>query len=347
MTSETDGREFAEAVDGLAPVAVRAAASLRIADHIVDGHADLHALAGRTGTDPAVLAKLLRFLASRGVFAEPAPGRFALTALSVGLLDNHPSGLRRLLDSTGIGARMDRAIASLDLALRTGRSPYAEVHGAPFYEDLAATHGSSFDQIRAQHAESFASELASSYPWPASGHVVDIGGGTCAVIEALLSAHPGMSATLLDLPATVAAGMTRIDQAGLSARCSPAPGSFFEPVPPGADVYLLVNVLHNWNDEDATAILRNCAAASHAETAILIVERLTDAGDPRTMSSMDLRTFLLAGGQERSFGEFRRLAGDAGLTVTESTSIPSGLRILKCQPAPSHPAGASGSPDPG
>jgi 2,7-dihydroxy-5-methyl-1-naphthoate 7-O-methyltransferase len=331
MTSEIEARDFAEAVDGLAPVAVRAAASLRIADHIVDGTADLHALAECSGSDPAVLAKLMRFLVCRGVFAEPEPSRFALTALSVGLLDNHPSGLRRLLDSTGIGAKMDRAIAGLDLALRTGRSPYAALHGAPFYQDLARTHvhGSSFDQIRAQHAESFASELAANYDWPPSGHVVDVGGGTGAVVAALLSTYPGMSATLLDMPDTVTAGMRRIDQTGLSARCSPAPGSFFEPLPPGADIYLLVNVLHNWNDEDATIILRNCASASHAETATLIIERLTDSDDARTMSSMDLRMFLIVGGQERSAEEFSRLAGAAGLTITKKTSLPSGLRILK------------------
>lgn len=331
MTSQDQAHEFAEAVDGLAPLAVRAAATLRLADHIHAGHTDLHALAGRTGTDPHALHKLLRFLTSRGVFTDPGPDQFALTPLSATLLDEHPSGLRRWLDRGGIGARMDHALAHLDTALRTGRCPYTDVHGTGFYDDLAAaTPDNTFDQLRDQHADSFAHELATSHPWPTTGHLVDVGGGTGAVLEALLTAHPGLSATLLDRPETVTAGMQRLSRAGLASRCTAAPGSFFDPLPPRADIYLLVNVLHNWNDHHATTILQNCAAAAHPESTILIIERIADTGDARALTAMDLRMFLLTGGQERTLQQFHHLATDAYLTLTHTATIPSGLAILTC-----------------
>ncbi|MEV6973498.1 methyltransferase [Kitasatospora sp. NPDC093806] len=330
--SDDPAHQFAEAVSGLAPVALRAAATLRLADHILAGHDGLAALAERTGTDPDLLERLMRFLVCRGIFEEPRPGTYGLTGLAVTLLDGHPSRLRPWLDQDGIGARLDAATGGLLQALRTGRPPYRELHGRPFYEDLADhPAGITFDRLRGHHAESFATELVEAYPWPPDGHVVDLGGGTGVLSDALLSAYPRLRATSLDLPDAARAAGERSAAAGHGDRFTALAGSFFEPLPP-ADVYTLVNVLHNWDDADALRILRGCAGAAGSDTVVLVVERLLDQGDPYAMTAMDLGMFLFLGGRERTLDRYEELAATAGLARRATTETPGGLRVLSFVP---------------
>ncbi|MDN3259517.1 methyltransferase [Streptomyces sp. CSDS2] len=328
MNDVLAAHQFAEAVSGLAPVALRAAATLRLADHIIAGHDRLPALAEQAGADPDLLERLLRFLVCRQVFDEPRPGVYGLTGLSIALLDGHPSRLRSWLDQSGIGSHLDAATTNLLQALRTGRPPYAELHGKPFYEHLAShPAGVTFDGLRGNHAESFATELVKSYPWPADGHVVDLGAGTGVLLDALMSTCPRLRATLLDLPEAVRLATERLTAAGHGDRFTAMAASFFEPLPPG-DIYTLVNVLHNWSDDDAVRILRGCARAAAQDTLVLVVERLLDEGDPYAMTAMDLGMFLFVGGRERTLGHYQKLASAAGLAHVETTEVPSGLRIL-------------------
>ncbi|MEV0125838.1 methyltransferase [Streptomyces sp. NPDC050703] len=323
MTTET---EFSEAVSGLAPIALRTAATLRLADHIAAGHNTAALLAKRIGADPDVLGRVLSFLTARGVFSEPHTGAFALTSLSVTLLDGHPSQLRAWLDESGIGGRMDAAARALTDAVCTGRSPYLHTHGNTFYRDLAAhPTGPDFNTLRQTHAESFAKELADTFPWKHAQHVVDVGGGTGVFLEALMRRFPGLRTTLVDLPEAVGAATHRITAAGLAERFTAAPGDFFDPLQSGADVYTLVNVLHNWNDEQAALILRRCAEAAAEHGTVVVVERLTDSADQRVITSMDLRMFLLLSGRERSLEQLRATAEAAGLIYGQRLTTAVGL----------------------
>lgn len=339
MNDDLAAHQFAEAVSGLAPVALRSAATLRLADHIIAGHDRLPALAEQAGADPDLLERLMRFLVCRQVFDEPRPGVYGLTSLSVALLDGHPSRLRSWLDQSGIGAHLDAATTNLLQALHTGRPPYPELHGRPFYEHLAShAAGTPFDGLRGAHAESFAAELVKSYPWPADGHVVDLGGGTGALVDALMRAYPRLRATLLDLPDAVRLATERSTAAGHGDRFTAMAASFFEPLPSG-DVYTLVNVLHNWNDDDAVRILRNCARATAQDTFVLVVERLLDESDPYAMTAMDLGMFLFLGGRERTLGQYQQLASAAGLAHVETMETPTELRVLTFAPARGRPPG--------
>ncbi|WP_438297258.1 methyltransferase [Streptomyces sp. HUAS TT7] len=320
--------EFSEAVTGLGPTALRAAATLHLADHIAAGHDTVPGLADATKTDPDVLARLLRFLAARDVLAEPTPGTYSLTPLSATLLDGHPAHLRAWLDQDGIGARMDAAVHDLLRALRSGEPPYPRLHGRDYYADLADHQdGPAFDTLRHTHATGFAAELVDAHPWHQVRHVVDVGGGTGALVETLMRRFPGLHTTLVDLPDAVAAAVTRISAAGYGSRFTPAPGSFLDPLPTGADVYTLVNVLHNWDDDHAVQILRRCAATPNAT--VIVVERLADDTDPRAMTAMDLRMFLFLGGRERGREHFHRIAAAAGFSHVTTVSTPSGLALLK------------------
>jgi 2-polyprenyl-3-methyl-5-hydroxy-6-metoxy-1,4-benzoquinol methylase len=325
----TTDLEFSEAVSGLAPIVLRAAATLRLADHIAAGHDTVPNLAAHIAADPELLARVLRFLTARGVFDETGQDTYALTPLSVILLDGHPSQLRAWLDETGIGARMDDATRGLLNAIRTGQPQYTELHGNSYYEDLAEyAQGPNFDTLRHTHAESYVTELLQAHPWNNNEHVVDVGGGTGALLEALMRAHPRLRTTLVDLPDAVSAAAARLHTAGYGSRFTPAPGSFFDSLPPGADVYTLVNVLHNWNDEQATTILRRCAESCRPGSTVIVVERLTDETDPRVITSMDLRMFLFLGGKERCLDEFKSIAATAGLDCFSSATTRAGLRLL-------------------
>ncbi|MFJ6937935.1 methyltransferase [Streptomyces sp. NPDC101132] len=326
MTAEL---EFAEAASGLAPIALRAAATLRMADHIAAGHDTVLSLAERTGTDPDLLSRVLRFLACRGVFAEPRPGTYALTPLSLTLLKGHPSGLRDWLDASGAGARMDAAVGDLLGALRSGEPSYARLHGRPFYEDLALhSSGPAFDDLRHMHAESYVSDLMAAYPWDQARCMVDVGGGTGVLVEALMRTHSTLRTVLVDLPAAVAAATARITGAGFGNRFTPVSASFFDPLPAGADVYTLVNVVHNWNDERAAAILRRCAEAGREDSTFVIVERLVDQADTRAITAMDLRMFLFLGGKEQTAAQLRELASAADLAYQSTIETPPGLQLL-------------------
>lgn len=321
--------EFSEAVDGLAPIALRTAATLRLADHIAAGFDTAPRLADRIGADRDVLERLLRFLVARGVFSEPVPATYALTPLSVLLLDGHPARLRAWLDERGVGARMDQAVRALTEGVRTGRCPYDRVHGAAFYADLAAqSSGPSFDDLRQAHAESFADEIADAFPWDRAGHVVDVGGGTGTLPAVLLRRFPALHATLVDLPDAVAAATRRIATAGLNGRFTPSPGSYFDALPPRADVYILVNVLHNLGDERAGTLLRRCAQAAAPVGTVIVAERLADETDTRAITAMDLRAFLLLGGRERSLAQLTATAGAAGLVHERHTPLPCGLQLV-------------------
>ena len=279
MIEERDVEQFREAVYGVAPVALRAAVTLGVIDSIGEDAASTDGLARATGTAVIPLRKLLRVLAARGVLCQPAPDYFALTELGKTLVKDHPSGLREWLDSSGIGARMDRAIGRLEEALTTGQSPYREANGRDFYDDVARPdNGRSFDQIRSTHTQSYAAELANTYPWPEAGVVVDVGGGTGTTLAHVLRRQTALQGVLLDLPDAVATGIEQFDAAGLTDRFTPAPGDFFEYVPPGGHVYLLVNVLHNWSDEQAMIILRNCAQACAAEGGEVLIGLIADEG---------------------------------------------------------------------
>lgn len=324
--------EFEEAVDGLAPVAVRAAATLRVADHVAGGAVQLLPLAACVGAEPDLLRRLMRFLTCRGVFEEPEPDVYGLTDLSMTLLDGHPGRLRAWLDAGGIGSRMDRAVHGLLEAVRTGEPTYPRLYGRDFYADLADTGlGPDFDELRGDHAVTYAKDVAEADLWADRSGVVDVGGGTGVLLEQVLLHHPHLHGALVDLPDAVTAAARRLVGSPVAKRFTPVPGSFFDPLP-GGDAHVLVNVLHNW-DESATRILRRCREAAAPSGRVYVVEQPTDGADARTASAMDLRMFLFCGGRERSRADFARLGAAAGLALVAEEPLPYGLRVLQLEPA--------------
>lgn len=319
-------------IDLISPMAVRVAATLRLADRIAAGISALPELAAEVGADPNALGRLLRYLVARGVFAELEPGRFAITGSAEPLRDDHPDGLRRWLDLTDAIGRADLAFGALLDVVRTGQPGYPMVHGRGFWADLAADPGltASFDALMAANREWSAPWLVAQ-DWSGTQHVMDVGGGNGALLAALLQTHPHLRGTVVELPATAAAADATLTTAGLSGRYEVITGTFFDPLPTGADTYLLNSILHDWNDADATAILRRCAEAAGPDGRVLLGELVATGDEDRlAFTHIDLRMLVYLGGRERTLKEFTALTGAAGLAITAVIPAEQGNSLIEC-----------------
>ena len=312
------------------PWCVHVAATLRIADHIAAGHAEIDQLAAAAGADRDSLCRVLRHLVSKGVFEEPARGRFALNDVARPLLEE---SVRLGLDLDAFGGRMAHAWETLLSAVRSGRPAYHEAFGKPFWEDLDAHPdiAASFDALMGPpgHGVPDPEVLVNPSDWESIRTVVDVGGGTGALLAEVLRAHPDVRGTLVDLPRTVARSGETFRAAGVADRVTTVGQSFFEPLPAGADLYILKSVLSDWPDREAAAILRRCAEAARPRGRVVVF-----AGtEPGKDASPALLMMVLVGGRERTFDEFRAMASEAGLEVCAAGRQPSGRFLVECRPA--------------
>ncbi|MET9970160.1 methyltransferase [Streptomyces sp. NPDC006356] len=323
--------------DLVTPWAIRVAATLRLADHIAAGHTRLPDLARASGADADALRRLLRVLTGRGVFAEPEQDTYALTQAAGLLKDSGPFGLRAWFDLEGMGGRMDQAFGGLLHTVRTGEPAYPVMHGRSLWQDTLDDPelARSYADLMAAHTTFAAPEVVAAHPWPETGHVIDVGGGSGSLLARLLTARPGLRGTLLDLPEAAEEGRRALGAAGLADRASVHPGSFFDPLPAGADLYLLTWVLHDWSDDEAVRILRRCAeAAREGEGRILIVENLVTEGRRADVAAaMDLRLLVLFGGRERTPRQLDEVIVRAGLRVTGRRVTGTGIHLVSCAPA--------------
>ena len=291
--------------DLLTPWCVHTAATLRIAERI-DGEAGVAELADAAECDREALHDVLSHLVSKGVFEEPAPGRFALNDAARELFA--ASGF---LSLDGIGGRMAYAWSTLPKYVKTGRPAYADVFGLPFWEDLAANPdvAASFDELMgmAGHGTPDARfELASG--WDAIHTVVDVGGGTGAMLRELLKLRPELEGVLVDLPGTV----SRAEGVAVAGQ------SFFDPLPP-ADLYVVRKVINDWPLEDQVRILRNCRPH------VVVIGGVRPDDAPRMLT---IETVLL-GGRTSGLSQFRELAREAGLEVVAAGEQPAGF-VVEC-----------------
>jgi hypothetical protein len=302
-------------------------ATLRIAEHISAGKQEIGALAAAAGCDAYVLHRVMTHLAGKGVFEEPTSGHFALNDCSRSLLEPM---MTLGLDLDGFGGRMAYVWGTLLQLVRTGKPAYASIFGRPFFDDLDAHPeiGAKFDALLgpAGHGTPRANfEITGG--WDAVQTVVDVGGGTGALLAELLRLHPQLRGTLVDRPQTVARAGEILRSAGVSERVASVGQSFFDPLPGGADLYLLKSVINDWPDREATLILRRCAEAARPKGRVVVLGGVTNDGEPRGL----MIEMVLVGGKLRTISEFRELARDAGLEVVAAGKQPMGAFITECR----------------
>ncbi|MEV6302067.1 methyltransferase [Actinoplanes sp. NPDC051861] len=295
------------------PMAIRVAATLRLADHIAAGTRDL---AAATGTHPDALRRLMNHLVTAGVLTEG----HTLTPLGERLRDDHPAGERAWMDMDGAVGHAELSFVELLHAVRTGEPAFPVRYGVGYWDDLAADPGrsASFDALMGSRLTEDAPAVAAALPWGELGHLVDVGGGSGELLIAILRAHPGLRGTVADLPGPAARAERAVAAAGLSGRAGVHAGSFFDPLPAGAGGYLLSGVLHDWDDPQAAQILHRCAQGGGNT---YVVDHFGAAD-----TEGDLRMLCYVGGRERTLDEVAALAGAAGLH--HAGTRPAGSRLV-------------------
>jgi len=320
--------DFWALTDLCTPWCIHVVATLRIAHHLSAGPTAIDPLAAAAHADPAALCRVLRHLVSKGIFEEPSPGQFAANDAA---REMAASGAG--FDLEGIGGRMAHAWGTLLSAVRTGRPAYHEYFGRPFWEDLDAHPdvAASFDALMgpAGHGTPDPEILLDPSEWPSIRTVVDVGGGTGSLLAEVLRSRPHVHGTLVDLPRTIARSRETFEAAGVGDRVTLSAQSFFDPLPAGKDVYTLKNVLGDWPDAEAKALLQRCAEASRPGGRIVLLGGVS----PEQTASPELLMLVLVGGKNRTVAEFRTLAAAAGLQVHAIGRQPSGRFVVDCRPA--------------
>ena len=278
----------------------------------------MEVLAGQAGADAPSLYRLLRTLASVGVFTEPEPGVFALTPLGQTLTSNHPASLRDLA-ITWMETHY-APFADLIHSVRTGQSAAEHLYGEPFFAWLShhPEHAARFTAAMANLTGGFKTAAIASLPLDGIETIVDVGGADGTILATILAAHPQMHGVLFDLPHVIASAPQILASRGVGDRADCVGGDFLGSVPPGGDAYLASLVLHNWPDRDAERILANIATAGGSGARLLLLDFVVPPGDtPHLAKISDLSMLVMVGGKERTESEWRELLTTAGFASIE------------------------------
>ncbi|NKY59026.1 methyltransferase [Nocardia flavorosea] len=318
---------------------VGTAARLGLADHLGDSALGYPELAALTGTHPGALARLLRALAALEIVVEAGPGIFRLGEAGMPLRTDRP-------DSQAAAVLLFTDPALLDSwklteeAVRTGRPTFEGLYGTDFFSFLATKPELSerFNATMRQVSLPIAQLIPVSYDFTRYHTVIDIGGGDGTLLSQILRGAQAVHGVVFDSPTGVAEATSTLTAAGVADRCRIEAGDFFSAVPEGGDIYVLKNILHDWDDERCVTILERCHRAMPAAGRLLIVESVlpdvVDTSDPAPYLT-DISMLVNMGGQERTRTEYENLCRRAGFSVTavHPTVFPTSYSLIEATPA--------------
>lgn len=313
--------------------AVYAVAQLRIADRLAAGPRTAEDLAAEAGVLPGPLYRLLRALASVGVFAEDERRCFRLTPMAEELIDRPGSKYAVALMN---GVEHYRAWGDFLHSLQTGTPAFDHVYGQPCFDYLASHPEAAkvFDAAMTGYHGHETQAMLDAYDFTGIGTLVDVGGGNGTVLTTALRKHPTLKGILYDLANVVERARPNIEAKDLGGRCRAVAGSFFEAVPSGGDAYLMRHIIHDWTDAQCRTILGHIRKVIPASGRLLVIEMVLKPGnEPDLAKFLDLNMLALPGGQERTEAEYRALFASAGFTLTRIVPTPSPVSVLDARPA--------------
>src|SRR5262245_20073046 len=310
--------------------AVYAAAKLGLADLLRFGPKPIIELAGATETDPGSLRRLLRFLAGAGVFAETDDGRFQLTPMAECLMSDGPHSMRAW--ATMIGEDWHwRMWGELLYSVRTGKPAFDLVHGMRPFEFFPRNPDSAriFDEAMSGLSASEVGPVLAAYDFSKYRKIIDVAGGNGSLIIPLLKISLETNAVLFDLQHVIERAKGRIEREGLTKRLETVGGDFFQDVPAGGDLYILKHVIHDFRDEDALGVLRNCRQAMSGDARLLIIEMVIQPGNELSFGKLVDLDRWLTGGVERAEAEYRTLLAEAGFRLEKTIPTSSPVSIIE------------------
>jgi len=296
---------------------VYVAAKLGIADLLADAPKSCEEIALEIGVECRPLFRLMRSLVSIGILVMEDDRRFSLTPIGTPLQSEMPGSLRSMVLT--LGEEHYQAWGGLLHSVQSGTPAFQAVYNSPIFEYFER-HSEARDVFNAAMTD-FTSQAAlaaiAAYDFSGIRGAADIGGGQGAFIRKLLKSNPRMTGILFDSPSVIESAKPLIEAAGLESRCRAIAGDFFKSVPRGTDTYILKNVLHDWDDDSAISILKNCRRAMGDSGKLLVIESLLPASNEASFASLlDLNMLVMSGGQERTEAEFVRLFNASGFCLT-------------------------------
>ncbi len=318
--------------------ALHVAAVLGISDALADGPCTVPELAAAVGAHERSLHRLLRALASVGVYTGDEQGRFANTELGQALRSDTPGSVAGWAALVGRPYYLQAWAGLLD-SVRTGRNAFTAVHGESIwaYRAQRPDELAIFDRAMTALSAAVAGAVAGAYDFARFSTVVDVGGGHGGLLTAILTRYPLLHGVLFDQPDVVAGATAQLERAGVTDRCQLVGGDFFHALPDiGTDTptaVVLKAVIHDWPDAESVAILGACHRAMAGSGTLLLVEQLLDDGpDPSRTAFADLNMLVAPGGQERTTDEYRALLAHAGFRLHRT--IPTGTDVFVLEATP-------------
>jgi hypothetical protein len=307
-----------------ASYSIIAAARLGVADALDDTPTPVARLAERTGADAGALYRLLRALASLGIFREEGERVFAHTPTSQLLRKDVPGSMHGLAVATSLMHL--RAWPELGHSLRTGETAFKQVFGSEVFDWMPTSPEAAraFDAAMAGYTNSVGNAVAAKYDFSRFSTIADIGGGSGALLAILLGKFAGPRGITFDLPHVTERARAFIDQSGLGARLDAVGGDFFAAVPT-ADCYTMKMILHDWDDDKSRTILRTLRKSIAPGGRLCVIESVIPPGNaPSPAKLLDINMLVMTGGRERTEAEYGALFADANFRLT---------RVVPCGPA--------------
>jgi hypothetical protein len=314
---------------------VSEAARLELAEALVEGPRTTRELAQQLSVNEDRLARVLHALVSHGIFARRQDGRFVNNRASRVLMRHHPSRLSAMARYFGSPSN-SKAWSELGKTVSDGRNGFEHALGAHVWQYFAehAEEARVFDDAMMGLSLRAAPVIARAYPWANVSTVCDVGGGAGTVLAELLVRHPHLRGVLCDAEAVVQNAAATFAERGLSERVELTAADFFQDVPTGADVYLLKNILHDWDDTRCVQLLCSVRRSMAEGARLLLAERFLHRGRPDPFGTLsDVQMMVVSGeGRERTQGEYGALLGQAGFVAVRSYQHPI-IDLLEASPA--------------
>ncbi len=312
--------------------AIYIAAKLGLAEILSDRAQSCQALANLTDSNPSALYRLMRALASAGIFQETEPQQFILTPLAEYLRSDHPHSVKAtaiMLGETPHYQPWGKALYSV----KTGKPAFDHLYGMGIFEYFQShsEEAAIFEQSMNSFSLSEVKAILSVYDFSALKTLVDVGGGYGEMLGILLQQYPSHQGILFDEEYVISHCQPTLDRHGIANRCQTVSGSFFESIPSGGEGYLLKHIIHDWDDQRAITILKNCCAVLKPNDKVLVMEMVIPAGnDPSAAKMLDLNMLVMCpGGKERTKAEFQALFEEAGLTLTQIVPTEEDICIIE------------------
>jgi hypothetical protein len=314
--------------------ALYTATQLGIPDLLKGGAKSTQELAASCGAQEDALYRVMRALASIGVFNEVAARTFALTPMSELLRADHEDSVRDMMLWLADEFHFHTYPEMLH-SVKTGETVVEKVYGESCFGYLEKNKalGEVFNRAMTMFSKMLGPAALEAYDFSyLNGKtLVDIGGGHGSLLTMILKKYPEIRGVIFDLEHVHVGAKTRITEAGLTSRCDTVGGDFFSAVP-AADAYIMKNIIHDWSNEKALSILQNCHRAGTGKTRVILVEAvITPGNEPHFAKWLDLEMLLLPGGRERTEEEFARLFEQAGFGLTRVVQTKSPVCVLEAE----------------